>query len=359
MMSDKRKVLFIAANPSNFEEVNWSKEYKTIDKILRRRNFLNRYEVKLVPKAKAEDIDEYVQGSIWMIHFCGHGKPNKILLEQESEVSLAVRASSLLNYISDVQGLQCVLLNSCNSHGLAEKIQDIVDYSIGFEGSIENDDAIEFVKFFYESFAKVESVPMAYRAVYKKLALENNDKYTVVFKCRNSVIMNAVRTGAMPQNGQIDKMLPQRARLEREIDQIDKDIVRLKTKVKKGEVNVSALFWELLDDCSATSIQGILWFEENKSDLSKYLADVVLPDSSPKDKRYFKEDLDVMFIALSISLVCLTEQFDESNFKADMTFEKMHYMNAFDRLLEQLPEHYHGDFLPYFRDNVRHIKSLL
>ena len=356
-MSEKRKVLFIAANPSNLAEVDWTTEFKAVDKILRRRGFKNRYEVKLVPKAKAADIDEYVHGDIWLIHFCGHGKPNKIILEQESEMSLAVRPDSLLSYIEEVKGLQCVLLNSCNSDGLAEKIQDIVDYSIGFEGSIDNDDALEFVKNFYESFTKFETVPMAFRAVYKKLTLENNNKYTVVFKCRNSIIMNAVKTGTMPQHRQVE-MLPQQQRLVREIDQIGQDIVLFKKKVKAGAINVATLFWELLDDCP-TSIEGVLWFEENKSNLSKHLADIVLSHGSKKDKQYFREDLDVVFIALSISLVTLTENFDKSTFKVCMTFEKIYYTTALDKLVEQLPEHYNSSFLPHFRDNVKHIKNLL
>lgn len=357
-MSEKRKVLFIAANPTDLAEVDWSTEYKVVDKILRRRGFKDRYEVKLVPKAKAIDIDEYVQGEIWLIHFCGHGKPSKILLEQESGVSLAVRPNSLLSYIEEVRGLQCVLFNSCDSDVLAEKVQDIVDYSIGFEGSIDEKDALEFVKFFYESFSKFETVPMAYRAVYKKLALENNNKYTVVFKCRNSVIMNAVKTGTMPQNWNTDKMLQQKAHLEHEINQIEQDIARFKKEVKSGKINVSTLFWEFLDDCP-TSIEGVLWFEENKSNLSKHLADTVFSHGSKKDKKYFKEDLDVMFIALSISLVTLSEHYDKASFKVPMTFEKKYYTTAFDKLLDQLPEHYYNSFLPHFRDNVKHIKSLL
>jgi hypothetical protein len=357
-MSEKRKVLFIAANPTNLAEVDWSTEYKAVDKILKRRGFENRYEVKLVPKAKADDINEYVNGEIWLIHFCGHGKPDKIILEKGSQSSLAVRPNSLLSYIEEVEGLQCVLLNSCNSDGLAEKIQDIVDYSIGFEGSIENDDALEFVRHFYESFTKFETIPMAFRAVYKQLALENNDKYTVVFKCRNSVIMNAVKTGTMPNSMLVDKMLPQKERLELEIAQIGEDITRLKSKIKKKEVNVSSLFWQLLDDNPATSIAGILWFEENKAHLSKHLAEIVLSHGSKRDKQYFSEDLNVIFIALSYSLVCLTEQFDKSNFNVCMRFEKTYYNAAFDKLLEQLPPHYSSNFLPYFRDNVKHIKTL-
>ena len=354
-MLEKRKILFIAANPSNLAEVDSEKEYKIVDKIFRGKGFEDRFDVKFVPKATPEDIVEYVRGQIWLIHFCGHGKPHKIILENELGTSLPVRAGSLLQYIDEVHGLKCVLLNACNSNVLAEQIQDIVDYSIGFDGPIENEDAIQFVKSFYESFARVESVPMAFRAVHKKLALENNNKYTVVFKCRNSVIMNAIKTEIVPK---LNRSLIQREDLEREVNEIRRDITRLKRKVQQGEVNVNTLFWDLIDGCP-TSVSGIIWFEENKSALSGELVNMVAPHKSPEEKQFLKEDLDVMFIALSISLVAVDEQYNKSNFHAHMTFDKKYYEEALDRLPDQVPTHYREDFLPYFRDNVRHIKNLL
>lgn len=363
-MFEKRKVVFIAANPKNLPDTEWVKEYKVIEKVFNDNSLDSKFELKPIFNTTPNELLKYVQGKrIWFIHFSGHGSnTGKIVLQDESGKSFIVTERYFLDLIGRVQGLKCILFASCNSDKLIKKTQDKIDYSIGFSGTItfsennDDKDAIEeFIKCFYESFSKVESIPMAYRFAKESLALKKAKNVKVSFKCKNSIIMNAIKSG---KKIEVEKLFNQQKRSKLELEQINSDIQTLEIKEREAKSSVEKEFWQLLAKSNSPSINGVVWFNDNKSALANKIAESVM--DKPENREYFAEDLNILFDALRYSLVLAeNDQFDKSIITNIFTYDKSYYKSALDRLLDFVPECYSEVFYPYFKDNINYIKALV
>ena len=363
-MSEKRKIVFIAANPKNLPDTDWLSEYKVIEQVFNDNNLDSKFELKTAFDTTPDKFLKYVQGrKIWLIHYSCHGSDTgKIVLQDEQDKSFTVRESHFLDVIKGVQGLKCVLFASCNSDKLTEQTQHKIDYSIGFSGSIlfsdenENKAAIEeFITNFYESFSKVESIPMAYRFTIERLGLKKAKNINVSFKCKNSIIMTAINSG---RKVELEEMYTQQKSNSAELKQINADIETLETKVQTAKTNVEKEFWQLLEQSYSPSIDGVIWFNDNKKALADKVAELVM--DKPENRPYFAEDLNILFDTVKYSLVMTeNDQFDESVMTGMFTYDKIYYKSALDRLLEFVPECYSEDYYPYFKDNINYIKSLI
>ena len=361
-MYDKRKILFIAANPTSgtaASEVNWLTEYKAIDNILNKSRLNNRVELKPNFDTTPEEFLDYVQGNnIWLLHFCGHGnKSGKMVLQDIDNTAFLVRNRDFLNIIAEVQGLKCIFLNACNSHILIEETQEIIDYSIGFDGIIHNDDAIEFVKNFYTNLTKVETIPMAFRYARQRMSFKKSKNVEIVFKCKNSVIMESIISG---KKLKLEGIYPQSKRLQEEYDLINKDIEN--TQILLGAENDinDTLFWQVLKESPSPNYSGVVWFNDNRVALAYELSRLVMPSATLKNQSYLGEDIVSLFEYLRASLASVEVKFTKRDIKRiSLTFDKHYYIRALERLAEQVPPSYSADFLPFFRDNISYIKALL
>ena len=193
-MGYSKKILFIAANPLNYKVIEWEKEHKAINKVLKN----SQYEVSSVlTRANADDLEDYVQNKFWLIHFSGHGcEGGKLIFEDENRKGFIMRKSDFLGWIDEMNGLKCVFLSACETDELASEIEGIVDYVIGFKGTILNEDAIEFAKAFYESLTKFQTIPFAYKDARQKLRRRKyQGQIDSVFKSKFNYIMDAIYTG--------------------------------------------------------------------------------------------------------------------------------------------------------------------
>ena len=156
-MGHSKKILFIAANPPDYKVIEWEREHKAISKILKN----SQYKISSVlTRANADDLDDYAQKQFWLIHFSGHGcEGGKLIFEDENRNGFIMRKDDFVDWLDEMNGLKCVFLSACETDELAAEIESIVDYAIGFKGTILNEDAIEFAKAFYESLTKYQTVP--------------------------------------------------------------------------------------------------------------------------------------------------------------------------------------------------------
>ncbi len=367
-MYDKRKILFIAANPetSSAAEIAWMKEYKAMDTILTNGRLHNRVELKPSFNTTPQEFLDYTQGNnIWLLHFCGHGtKDGKMILQDFKDEAFVVRNRDFLNVVGDIAGLQCIFLNACNSHTLAEETQEIIDYSIGFDGIVHNEDAIQFVKNFYESLGKVETIPMAFRLAKQGMSFKKSKNVNVVFKCKNSIIMAAIISG---KKSKLEDKYAQSAQLREEYDRIEADIkntrlLRQSTQhaLDTETTKYDTLFWKVLEASPTPNYAGVVWFDDRRAALAFEIATLVMPKGTPLNHQYLGEDLVSLFEFLRASLASVEVKFTQRDIKrVTLTFDKKYYLAAFDRLPEHVPPIYTGEFLSFFRDNIEYIKSLI
>ena len=348
-MGYSKKILFIAANPNNYEVIEWEQEHKAITKILKN----SQYEVSSVlARATASDLDHYEKDKFWLIHFSGHGcEGGKLVFEDDNRKGFIMRKDDFLNWISTMNGLKCVFLSACETDELAAEIEGMVDYAIGFKETILNEDAIEFCKAFYESLIQFETVPFAYKDARMKL---RRRKYqgasNVVLKSKYNYIMNGIYEG---KTEELKARYAENEVLVAEIDLLQQEANRMKKGGQK-------LFMKLLRDNPYP--QGVVWFDENMESLAFKLSAIVLNGRAENEQKYFAMDLKIAFNFLLSALVT----FDHKDFtKADLKdknpriVKTTYYKQAFDLLPTLAPNTYSDEFILYLRENCNYIKGLL
>jgi hypothetical protein len=360
-MNDRRKILFIAANleTSSAADIAWLKEYKAMQNIFAQNGFQNSMYIEPHFNTTPDEFLNFTQGeNIWLLHFCGHGNSNgKIILQDESDDVFAVRNRDFVNVLSDISGLKCVLFNACNSHILAEETQEIVDYVIGFDGVIHNDDAIEFIQRFYSSFLKVKTIPMAYRLATQGLSFKRSKNVSVVFKCRYSLIMKALISG---KKLILEEKYAHSKSLQEELERIEGD----KQHVEKMLVEVSKkgdeLFWAAYEESPSPCWIGVNWFNDDREILAFDLAKHVMPSKSIEEKQEFADDMGMLFEYLCASLASVEVSFTQEDIQGvQLSFEKRYYTTALETLIGRVPKICSEEFLPYFIDNVHFIARAL
>jgi hypothetical protein len=177
-MSDIKKILILTANPDNTIHLRLDTEVREIDEGLRLSENRDQFDIKQQWAVRIKDLRRaLLKHKPHIVHFCGHGEKNGIMLEDENGRAVVVNPnalSSLFEILSE--GIECVLLNACYSKAQAEAISKYIDYVIGMKMEMEDKAAIEFVVGFYDGLGAGKSVEQAF-----KLGCNAIKKYTRLF----------------------------------------------------------------------------------------------------------------------------------------------------------------------------------
>ena len=80
--SPKKKILIIVVNPKNTKRLNVDKEANEIQKVFRRSE---RFEIVQSRATTLQEIRRaLLANNIYIVHFCGHGTENGIMVEDNS-----------------------------------------------------------------------------------------------------------------------------------------------------------------------------------------------------------------------------------------------------------------------------------
>lgn len=356
-MTHSNKILFIAANPSGYDTIEWEKEHKAINKTLKN----SQYEVTtLLSSATAKDLDDYAQNKFWLIHFSGHGtEGGKLIFEDDNGKGFIMRKDDFLHWLEGMNRLKCVFLSACDSDELADDIHKIVDYAIGFKETILNEDAIEFVKAFYESLTKWQNIPLAYREARYKL---RRRKYTgtinSVFKSKYNYIMEAIFS---KKTNDVRAKYAHQQEILAEIDLLETEIDKLKMDIASVKTGGHDLSLQLIKNSPYPS--ALIWFLDNQEALAYKLSAILLNDKQEDEQSYFADDLVIAFNFLLSSLATVDyKEFTKRDLKDALTFvvKKIYYQQALDILPTLVPpDSYSPEFVVYLRENCRYIKGLL
>ncbi|MBD2205989.1 CHAT domain-containing protein [Calothrix sp. FACHB-1219] len=153
MTVKQKKILILAANPSNTSRLRLDQELRDIKEGLQRaqnrENFDLRYDLAVRVRDIRRAILDYRPN---IIHFSGHGAGIEgLAFEDETGKTQLVTGEALAGLFGQFsKQVECVLLNACYSKVQAEAISQHINYVIGMNDKIGDKAAIEFVVGFYD-----------------------------------------------------------------------------------------------------------------------------------------------------------------------------------------------------------------
>jgi hypothetical protein len=170
------RILFLAANPEDTDQLRLDWEARAIDTSLRGAEYRDKFDIRSHWAVRVTDL----QGLLLrynpnIVHFSGHGSNySEIILENNSGVSHSVPADALgLLFGLFKDSVKCVVLNACYSEKQAQAISQNIDCVIGMSRSIRDDSAIAFAGSFYQGLGYGRDVKSAFELGCLQIHMEN------------------------------------------------------------------------------------------------------------------------------------------------------------------------------------------
>ena len=170
----KRKILFLAATPTDTSRNRMNKEHDEIRESLRRSNHRNEFAFESRFAVKRVDISRALMDEEpHIVHFAGSGSDEGgIVVENRKGEQKAVSPDALADLFELFEGIECVLLNACYSELQAEAIAECVPYVIGMGAAISDESVIAFAKTFYDALGNGREYEFAFKMAKTAIDLE-------------------------------------------------------------------------------------------------------------------------------------------------------------------------------------------
>jgi len=165
-MTEKIRILFLAASPLDFAPLRLDEEIRAIDKHIQTGSRRNSFQ--LIPQfaARWDDLQEaLLRHQPHIVHFSGHGsQAEEISVMDDQGTNHPVDKASLVELFEILKdNIRIVVLNACYSKPQADAIGRIIDYTIGMNKAIGDKAAIAFAGAFYRALSFDRSVRDAFR----------------------------------------------------------------------------------------------------------------------------------------------------------------------------------------------------
>jgi CHAT domain-containing protein len=173
-MSNKIKVLFLAANPLDTSPLRLGAEAREIDEQLELGSARSRFKLLQHWALRPSDLQRVLlKHKPHIVHFSGHGsRAQEIVLENAAGKSCSVNRRAVANLFRILQdNVRLVVLNACFSRAQAAALMNKVDYTIGTKKAVGDQAAIIFAGAFYRALAFGRSVREAFELARLELAL--------------------------------------------------------------------------------------------------------------------------------------------------------------------------------------------
>lgn len=146
-----KKILFLAANPTDQARLQTDREYAEIEKRLKAGLHRDKFEL-LKPQLnlKVEDLIETMNQKAQIVHFSGHGMETGIVIANDQNEALIMPEGALKRlFRQHKDSVEIVILNSCYSESQAKIISEFGLYVIGMNAKIGDLAAIDFAASYY------------------------------------------------------------------------------------------------------------------------------------------------------------------------------------------------------------------
>ncbi|CAK8720724.1 hypothetical protein GKODMF_12310 [Candidatus Electrothrix gigas] len=163
-MNIEKKILIFSANPQDTSRLRLDKEIREIQDRLKRTKYGNQFILQSAPAVRIHDLQQQLlEHEPDIVHFCGHGEEEGILVEDEQAKSVLIPSEALASLFAlCADHVECVLLNSCHSHVQAEAISQHIPYVIGMKKAVGDEAAVEFAAGFYTALGFDKSIEQAF-----------------------------------------------------------------------------------------------------------------------------------------------------------------------------------------------------
>lgn len=164
-MTEKVRILFLAANPKDSTKLRVDEEIREIHARIRAADFRDSFD--LVSRWAVRPLDllqAFNEVRPHVVHFSGHGtKHAELVLEDSDGSPKPVSEAALAALFRNVRdNIRLVLLNACHSESQALAISKEIECTIGMNAAIGDEAAIVFASTFYGALAFGRSVAEAH-----------------------------------------------------------------------------------------------------------------------------------------------------------------------------------------------------
>ncbi|MGA1871491.1 MAG: CHAT domain-containing protein [bacterium] len=164
-MNSTKKILILSANPKDTARLRLSEEVREIREGLIRSKNRDQFIIQQQCAVRLRDLRRaMLDYEPQIVHFCGHGEENGLMVEDESGNATLVSPEALAGLFElFADQVECVLLNACYSQVQANAINKHISYVIGMKKGIKDRAAIEFAVGFYDALGAGKSVEEAFK----------------------------------------------------------------------------------------------------------------------------------------------------------------------------------------------------
>ncbi len=178
-MTPVKKILILSANPRGTAHLRLDQEVSEIEEGLRRSKLREQFVIHskwatnlTILRRAMLDYEPHI------VHFCGHGEENGLIVEDESGNPVIVKPDALSGLFELFSGkIECVFLNACYSAIQVNAISKFVPYVIGMSTGIQDKSAISFAVGFYDALGAGKSIDEAYKFGRNAIQLNNIPEY--------------------------------------------------------------------------------------------------------------------------------------------------------------------------------------
>lgn len=182
------KILILSADPINTPRRRLDQEVREIEEGIKRSKYRDGFEIKskwavTFRSMRRAMLDEEPD----IVHFCGHGKKDGLMVEDENGYAILVNTQLLIEFFQlFAKKVKCILLNACYSELQAKAIRRHIQYVFGMPKDIEPKLAIEFAVGFYDALGAGKSYEEAYQFGQNAVNLHGiPKKRPLVFLCHS------------------------------------------------------------------------------------------------------------------------------------------------------------------------------
>ncbi len=158
-------VLLVSANPDTTVRLRVDKEFRDVIVRMRGSKFRDRFKFVQVLAARFDDLTTALQEhEPQVLHISSHGESDdSLIFEGKGDTPQKVSKRQMLKLLTVLaEKLRLVVLNACDSHGIASEIPNVIDLAIGMNDQVADQAAIDFAVTFYESLGFGKSVETAF-----------------------------------------------------------------------------------------------------------------------------------------------------------------------------------------------------
>jgi tetratricopeptide (TPR) repeat protein len=159
-----RKIAVLAANSMRDAVLRTDREMREIEESLTRGKWGTSFVLRKWLALRPRDLQRVLlEFSPHIVHFCGHGSQEGLILESDQGEPREVKGEALANLFRIfARSTECVILNACYSELQADLVAAYVPYVIGMSDAIPDPAAIRFAIGFYEALAAGEPFETAF-----------------------------------------------------------------------------------------------------------------------------------------------------------------------------------------------------